>query len=134
MAFHSIKNRPVEEQITFWPFIGHNAELFVIYAYWFGVRGVSVGGWEILTLQPSQVKAPKWKPAAGSPHTLHCWFICNNDVDESGISTSTNEYCELLNWVSGTRGSRDFYSQIESWVIACVVGWMLVVVLQQFCP
>lgn len=30
-----------------------------------------------LTLQPSQVNAPKWKPAAGSPHTLHCWFICN---------------------------------------------------------
>jgi hypothetical protein len=28
------------------------------------------------TLQPSQVKAPKWKPAAGSPHTLHSWFIC----------------------------------------------------------
>lgn len=30
----------------------------------------------VLTLQPSQVKAPKWKPAAGSPQTLHCWFIC----------------------------------------------------------
>ena len=25
-------------------------------------------------LQPSQVKAPKWKPAAGSPQTLHGWF------------------------------------------------------------
>ena len=31
------------------------------------------------TLQPSQVKAPKWKPAAGSPHTLHSWFICKGD-------------------------------------------------------
>ena len=30
-----------------------------------------------LTLHPSQVKAPKWKPAAGSPHTLHIWFIWN---------------------------------------------------------
>lgn len=30
------------------------------------------------TLQPSQVKAPKWKPAAGSPHTLHSWFICKD--------------------------------------------------------
>lgn len=29
----------------------------------------------MLTLQPSQVKAPKWKPAAGSPQTLHFWFI-----------------------------------------------------------
>lgn len=26
-------------------------------------------------LQPSHVKAPKWYPAAGSPHTLHNWFI-----------------------------------------------------------
>ena len=25
-------------------------------------------------LQPSQVNAPKWKPAAGSSHTRHCWF------------------------------------------------------------
>lgn len=31
----------------------------------------------ILTLQPSHVKAPKWKPAAGSPQTLQSWFICN---------------------------------------------------------
>lgn len=30
-----------------------------------------------LTLQPSHVNAPKWNPAAGSSHTLHCWFICN---------------------------------------------------------
>lgn len=30
-----------------------------------------------LTLHPSQVNAPKWKPAAGSPQTLHTWFICN---------------------------------------------------------
>jgi hypothetical protein len=29
-----------------------------------------------LTLHPSQVKAPKWNPAAGSPHTRHSWFIC----------------------------------------------------------
>lgn len=28
-----------------------------------------------LTLHPSHVKAPKWKPAAGSPHTRHCWFM-----------------------------------------------------------
>lgn len=28
------------------------------------------------TLHPSQVKAPKWKPAAGSSHTLHSCFIC----------------------------------------------------------
>ncbi len=30
------------------------------------------------TLQPSQVKAPKWKPAAFSPHTLHRKFIYKN--------------------------------------------------------
>lgn len=29
----------------------------------------------IFTLQPSHVNAPKWKPAAGSPHTLHVWFM-----------------------------------------------------------
>lgn len=26
---------------------------------------------KVFTLQPSQVNAPKWKPAAGSSHTLH---------------------------------------------------------------
>ena len=31
------------------------------------------------TLHPSQVKAPKWKPAAGSPHTLHSWFILGKE-------------------------------------------------------
>jgi hypothetical protein len=31
-----------------------------------------------LTLHPSHVKAPKWNPAAGSPHTRHNWFICKN--------------------------------------------------------
>lgn len=31
-----------------------------------------------LTLQPSHVNAPKWNPAAGSPQTLHVWFICRN--------------------------------------------------------
>ena len=25
-------------------------------------------------LQPSQVNAPKWNPAAGSSHTRHCWL------------------------------------------------------------
>ena len=25
-------------------------------------------------LQPSHVNAPKWKPAAGSSQTRHCWF------------------------------------------------------------
>jgi len=28
-----------------------------------------------ITLHPSQVNAPKWKPAAGSPHTRHSWLI-----------------------------------------------------------
>jgi hypothetical protein len=37
-----------------------------------------------LTLHPSHVKAPKWKPAAGSPHTLHCWFICEH-IDGSSV-------------------------------------------------
>lgn len=29
------------------------------------------------------MNAPKWKPAAGSPHTLHCWFICNRKQQRS---------------------------------------------------
>lgn len=28
-----------------------------------------------LTLHPSHVNAPKWYPAAGSPHTLHNGFM-----------------------------------------------------------
>ncbi len=32
------------------------------------------------TLQPSQVNAPKWNPAAGSPHTRHNWFICKMKI------------------------------------------------------
>ena len=30
-------------------------------------------------LHPSQVNAPKWKPAAGSSHTRHSWF-CNGSI------------------------------------------------------
>jgi hypothetical protein len=39
-------------------------------------RGSSVLSRLQLTLHPSHVKAPKWNPAAGSPHTRHNWFIC----------------------------------------------------------
>ena len=42
----------------------------------------SIEYYEIVTLHPSQVKAPKWKPAAGSPHTLHSWFICWEEKKE----------------------------------------------------
>ena len=31
-------------------------------------------------LQPSHVKAPKWKPAAGSSHTLHIWFCIGSSL------------------------------------------------------
>jgi len=48
-----------------------------------------------LTLQPSQVKAPKWKPAAGSPHTLHVWFICKIGIKKSRVSKG------LIHWSEG---------------------------------
>lgn len=54
--------------------------LFSIYYYnnirYYNVSDASIITRVVLTLQPSQVKAPKWNPAAGSPQTLHCWFIC----------------------------------------------------------
>ena len=31
-------------------------------------------------LHPSQVKAPKWKPAAGSSHTRHSWFCIGSSL------------------------------------------------------
>lgn len=37
-----------------------------------------------LTLHPSHVKAPKWKPAAGSPQTLHVWFMARRRERERG--------------------------------------------------
>jgi hypothetical protein len=47
----------------------------------------SIEYYEIVTLHPSQVKAPKWKPAAGSPHTLHSWFICWEEKKRINNST-----------------------------------------------
>ena len=44
---------------------------------WISVKGWKERIWGVLqTLHPSQVKAPKWNPAAFSPHTLHRKFIC----------------------------------------------------------
>lgn len=54
------------------------------------------------TLQPSQVKAPKWKPAAGSPHTLHCWFIWNKTtITGESLSLMALQYAEHVIWSGG---------------------------------
>ena len=51
-------------------------------------------------LQPSHVKAPKWKPAAGSSHTLHNWFcigsnlsICKKKEIGWNVIVSKDSFC-----------------------------------------
>ena len=55
----------------------------------------------VVTLHPSQVKAPKWNPAAGSPQTLHCWFIWNKTKSEFSCVLIQDESVEKVRFSSG---------------------------------
>lgn len=80
-----------------------------------------------LTLHPSHVNAPKWKPAAGSPHTLHSWFIYEINSKNSvpfGTLHSNKNYkysCGMNAWILQLR-MKDGHPLFWSWYILLIVN------------
>jgi hypothetical protein len=62
-----------------------------------------------LTLHPSHVKAPKWNPAAGSPHTRHNWFICKQAPAQLVTQSDRGAFHRLRRFEAGYQGDIESY-------------------------